>query len=155
MDVPSRKLHITEKEGEMPAKSKTTTKTKDTGKTAERVGNVYTGGGDPENSLGETGDVYIRTSGPNREYHISEKRNGRWLKLVSLKGDKGDPGVPGDTGAQGVPGVAGNDGRDGQLTEEQRRLLFILAKEVRKNFSLSREENEFIQDIVERLQPQE
>lgn len=142
-------------------KTKTTTKTKNTGKTAERVGNVYTGGGDPENSLGENGDVYIRTSGPSREYHITEKRNGKWLKLVSLKGDKGDrgdtgmTGPRGDTGNAGAPGETGLNGLDGQLTEDQLKLLYLLTKQIKRNTVLNRDEHDFVSRMLIELEPKE
>src|SRR5690625_566602 len=67
------------------------------------------GVGEPDQSIGAHGDVYLDSSNVD----LYNNKNGSWefeLNLKGPKGDTGDPGTDGDPGDKGDPGESGADG---------------------------------------------
>lgn len=64
------------------------------------------GEGNPDPTLGQSGDVYLNTS--NGDFY--QNQNGTWNVIGNLKGPQGEQGTQGEQGPQGPAGADGKDG---------------------------------------------
>jgi hypothetical protein len=67
------------------------------------------GSGDPNDSLGVNGDLYLEDDNG----HVHQKINGVYEQVMSLRGPQGTTGAPGSPGSQGPKGDTGNTGPKG------------------------------------------
>lgn len=70
------------------------------------------GSGDPDDSLGVNGDLYLEDDNG----HVHQKISGSYQQVMSLRGPQGPtgaPGAPGSTGATGPQGAKGDKGDPG------------------------------------------